>query len=178
MYGYTGIDRHAGEWIGLYSTVVSHEDYDMMAGQLLTSEVASAPREDDLPEPCGLTSETNKENLSEAPPILKKVQESKQEVVKRVPITPSIKSTYIVPTHHVPSKPAAQKNERNILSDISTAAPGTIVRHKAYGEGMVMRIADGRIFVFFGGIEKKFPFPNAFNDGFLCKVWDVTKKLL
>ena len=29
---YTGIDRHAGESIGLYSTVLTRQDYDMMAG--------------------------------------------------------------------------------------------------------------------------------------------------
>ena len=33
---YTGIDRHAGESIGLYSTVLTRQDYDMMAGQLVS----------------------------------------------------------------------------------------------------------------------------------------------
>ena len=31
---YTGIDKHTGENVGLYSTVISREDYDAMAGQL------------------------------------------------------------------------------------------------------------------------------------------------
>lgn len=41
---YTGIDRHAGEQIGLYSTVVSKEDYDTMAGLLSESMLV-----DDVP---------------------------------------------------------------------------------------------------------------------------------
>ena len=31
---YTGIDRHAGENVGLYSTVISRKDYDAMSGQI------------------------------------------------------------------------------------------------------------------------------------------------
>ena len=34
---YTGIDRHADEGVGLYSTVISRHDYDMMAGLLTDS---------------------------------------------------------------------------------------------------------------------------------------------
>lgn len=34
---YTGLDRHVGEDVGLYSTVVSRTDYDAMAGQLAAS---------------------------------------------------------------------------------------------------------------------------------------------
>ena len=34
---YTGIDKHAGEKVGLYSTVVSRQEYDAMAGLLETS---------------------------------------------------------------------------------------------------------------------------------------------
>ena len=31
---YTGIDKHTGENVGLYSTVISRADYDAMAGQV------------------------------------------------------------------------------------------------------------------------------------------------
>ena len=47
---YTGIDKHTGENVGLYSTVISRADYDAMAGQLAASMTADAPRDDDLPE--------------------------------------------------------------------------------------------------------------------------------
>ena len=47
---YTGIDKHTGENVGLYSTVISREDYDAMAGQLADSMKADAQRDDDLPE--------------------------------------------------------------------------------------------------------------------------------
>ena len=47
---YTGIDKHTGENVGLYSTVISRADYDAMAGQLAASMTADAPRDDDIPE--------------------------------------------------------------------------------------------------------------------------------
>ena len=40
---YTGIDRHAGESIGLYSTVLTRQDYDMMAGQLVSLRGSARP---------------------------------------------------------------------------------------------------------------------------------------
>ncbi len=40
---YTGIDKHTGESVGLYSTVISREDYNAMAGQLADSMKADAP---------------------------------------------------------------------------------------------------------------------------------------
>ena len=40
---YTGIDKHTGEDVGLYSTVISREDYDAMAGQLAASMEADQP---------------------------------------------------------------------------------------------------------------------------------------
>ena len=39
---YTGIDKHTGENVGLYSTVISRADYDAMAGQLAASMASSA----------------------------------------------------------------------------------------------------------------------------------------
>lgn len=35
---YTGVDRHEGEGVGLYNTVLSHEDYEFLSGQLQVSE--------------------------------------------------------------------------------------------------------------------------------------------
>ena len=47
---YTGIDKHTGENVGLYSTVISRADYDAMAGQLAASMAAEAPKPDDIPD--------------------------------------------------------------------------------------------------------------------------------
>ena len=47
---YAGIDKHADEAVGLFSTVLSRDDYDMMAGQLASSMVAEKQDPNDLPD--------------------------------------------------------------------------------------------------------------------------------
>ena len=45
---YTGIDRHRGERVGLFSTSLKREEYEAMAGQLAAAEVAPKPQAADL----------------------------------------------------------------------------------------------------------------------------------
>ena len=65
----------------------------------------------------------------------------------------------------VPPKPAAPFDPKKMMI-------GAKVRHKAFGEGTVIK-SDGRIItVEFNGdaqgmVQKKFAFPGAFQDGFL-----------
>lgn len=164
---YTGIDRHAGEGVGLYSTVVSREDYDMMAGQLLTSEVAAAPREDDLPDkPYFSVPDDEDEEIPETP---KKKIVSSQEPKK--PIIPN-RTTHAAPTYrpsYVPPAPAVPKKPEPVPVDVSDIAPGVNVVHKAFGTGTVVSIQKGMIVISFSGEEKKFQFPGAFQQGFLRK---------
>ena len=164
---YTGIDRHAGEGIGLYSTVVSREDYDMMAGQLLTSEVASAPREDDLPDkPYFTVPDDEDEEIQEVPK--KKVaprQESEKPIIQN-------RTTHAAPTYrpsYVPPAPVAPKKPEPVPVDVSDIAPGVNVVHKAFGTGTVVSMQKGMIVISFSGEEKKFQFPGAFQQGFLRK---------
>lgn len=164
---YTGIDRHAGEGVGLYSTVVSREDYDMMAGQLLTSEVASAPREDDLPDkPYFSVPDDEDEEIQEAP---KKKAAPRQESKK--PIMPS-KTIHTMPTYrpaYVPPAPVAPKKPEPVPVDVSDIVSGVNVVHKAFGTGTVVSVQKGMIVISFSGEEKKFQFPGAFQQGFLRK---------
>ena len=51
--------------------------------------------------------------------------------------------------------------------DASKVHAGTIVSHKAFGTGQVKGIDGGLIVVVFGGVDKKFQFPGAFEQGFL-----------
>ena len=46
-------------------------------------------------------------------------------------------------------------------------SPGSMVTHKAFGTGKVTTIEKGVITVSFDGLEKKFQFPGAFQQGFL-----------
>ena len=77
------------------------------------------------------------------------------------------------PTYHpafVPPVPAAPEPPKAVLQvDVSDITAGSAVVHKAFGAGVVQSIDKGLITVSFGGLEKKFQFPGAFQQGFLRK---------
>ena len=174
---YTGIDKHTGENVGLYSTVISRADYDAMAGQLAASMTADAPRDDDLPDrPVFVNiSDDEEDDEDELPPAK---EPRKQAPAKRTPIvqpsTPSV-STYR-PTagstyrpSYVPPTPVATPAvmKPKVQIDTSKVHAGTIVMHKAFGKGQVKGIDGAIIVVTFDGTDKRFQFPGAFEQGFL-----------
>ena len=77
------------------------------------------------------------------------------------------------PTYHpssVPPVPAAPEPSKAAPQvDVSDIAVDSAVVHKAFGAGIVQSIGKGLITVSFGGLEKKFQFPGAFQQGFLRK---------
>ena len=164
---YTGIDRHAGESVGLYSTVLSRQDYDMMAGQLVISEVAEAPKPEDLPT-IPTFSEAEEEEEEQIPAT---VEQKPAQLSERKPITapnePSLRKTPTYrPAYTPPTIPIAHKAKTTAV-DTSHIGPGSTVTHKAFGTGKVTVIEKGVITVSFDGLEKKFQFPGAFQQGFL-----------
>jgi hypothetical protein len=168
---YTGIDRHTGENVGLYSTVISRADYDAMAGQLSASMKADAPRDDDVPERPVFTNISNYD-FDDEDDFVQMVAEPKTEfAVKRDPIVQPIKPTHTStyrPAYVPPSAPVTQIPKKpTVLIDTSKIHTGTIVTHKAFGTGQVKGIDGGLIVVVFNGMDKKFQFPGAFEQGFL-----------
>ena len=174
---YTGIDRHEGEGIGLYSTVLTRQDYDMMAGQLVSSEEAPAPSAEDVPDApyFGADTTTAEEDEDEIPEPTSKPQPSRRAGRSPV-VTTTIRRDIVPPaqpTYHptfvppVPSAPEPPKAAPQV--DVSDITAGSAVVHKAFGAGVVQNIDKGLITVSFGGLEKKFQFPGAFQQGFLRK---------
>ncbi len=169
---YTGIDKHSGEDVGLYSTVISRADYDAMAGQLASSMQADMPKEDDLPERPTFTNISSYFDEDEDEEELLMVAEPEVKYsVKRTPIVQNTPSTagstyrpaYVPPT----SAPTPSAKKATIKIDTSKVHAGTIVTHKAFGTGQVKGIDGGIIIVVFSGVDKKFQFPGAFEQGFL-----------
>ena len=169
---YTGIDKHTGENVGLYSTVISRADYDAMAGQLAASMTADAPRDDDIPERpifTNISSYDFDDDEDDLPMVAEKPAQYSN--TKRTPIvqpskpvsTPTYRPAYVPPTPTI--TPVAKKPTIHI--DTSKVHAGTIVTHKAFGTGQVKGIDGGLIVVVFGGVDKKFQFPGAFEQGFL-----------
>lgn len=148
---YTGIDRHAGEQIGLYSTVVSKDDYDTMAGLLSESMVADDTQpyvQEKAKKVSTVTQNTNNVNVK----------------IERKP-TPTYRPSF------VPPKPVENKVE-HIEVDTSHIAVGSKVKHKAFGLGEITDKGNTYVFVKFDGqaVPKKFQFPGAFSQGFLTEL--------
>lgn len=136
---YTGIDKHEGEAVGGWDTVLRREEYEALYSKQqatitdLTDAIISATETKTAPE----SSASSKIDTTSAQ---KTVNPEKQE------------------------KP--QIDWEHILADVGT---GTIVKHKMFGEGTVvwMDKAKKYIRIKFKNGEKQFIFPDAFIGGFL-----------
>jgi hypothetical protein len=183
---YTGINRHAGENIGLFDTVMSYQDYmDTLQRQQKASMTAEPRKEEDIPvNPFfGLTAQPDDDDEHEEPVIAKGKQKS---VINEsvIPATPAVKVPVSTrqPEKPVPIKtqitppvqnPAYKPNPTAVPKpavriDTSEIKSGTLVRHKAFGQGQVTLVKDGYIHVQFGPLNKEFQFPGAFLNGFLA----------
>ena len=167
---YTGIDKHTGEDVGLYSTVISRADYDAMAGQLAASMTADAPRDDDIPDRpifTNISSYFDDDDETEDVPMV--AEPKAQYGAKRTPIAQTPKpmvSTYR-PSYVPPTPVAPAPKKETIRVDVSNIKAGSLVSHKAFGIGEVKGIDGAIIVVSFKGVDKKFQFPGAFQNGFL-----------
>ncbi len=159
---YTGIDKHSGEDVGLYSTVLSRADYDAMAGQIAESMIADEPGDDDIPERPVFVNisvdEDEEESSEEKQPV--KTEPKREPIVKT--FAPTYRPAYVPP---LPVKSPEKKPVINV--DTTKIHTGTPVKHKAFGNGIVKSIEGTTIFVDFNGADKKFQFPGAFEQGFL-----------
>ena len=167
---YTGIDKHTGENVGLYSTVISREDYDAMAGQLASSMQADSPSEDDVSErPVFINIDNYLDDEDEEDDLPMVAEQRAKYETKRTPIVqspssgPTYHPLYMPPTPMVSSLP----KKSTIKADMSMIKAGTIVTHKAFGIGKVKGVDGSLVVVSFKGVDKKFQFPGAFEQGFL-----------
>ena len=149
---YTGINRHAGdESVGLFSTVISQDDYKSMAA----AQTAS---------------------MEENPFKKVVVLEQEKSIKKPEPVsTPVRKTGYPVPgfgdsepVKHIASAKPAPYHE----IDLSKLRVGTIVTNKKYGEGKITGFKHDKVLVSFATELKLFVIPMAFKEGFLkVKEW-------
>ncbi len=172
---YTGVDKHIGEDVGLYSTVISREDYDAMAGQLADSMRADEPREDDLPQTPAYAPDGGDLGDEEAFPdeVAEPREPSGSETpgAQRPPVAKAQPFRRQIPTYRPffvpPAATAAPERKPAVHTDTEKIHAGTVVSHKAFGRGTVKEINGGYITVIFQNTEKKFQFPGAFEQGFL-----------
>ncbi|MGN0645694.1 MAG: GIY-YIG nuclease family protein [Mogibacterium kristiansenii] len=163
---YTGIDKHTGENVGLYSTVISRDDYDAMAGQLVDSMKADASVDDGIPERPIFTniSSISYDDIEDEENLSKVAEQTVTPIAQ--PSRPAIGGTYR-PSYVPPAPQAPVQKIHSIKVDTNGVKPGTIVKHKAFGTGEVKGIDGSQIVVTFKGKDKIFQFPGAFEQGFL-----------
>ena len=156
---YTGIDRHRGERVGLFSTSLKREEYEAMAGQLAAAEVAPKPQAADLQIAQYYPEGEDAKGWAAA---------RKNELTKQISMRNESPVAQKQKTKSVAAVlPAAKEScDKNNVQNI---AIGDTVVHKAFGTGTVIGTETGKITVSFNGAEKKFQFPGAFMQGFLKK---------
>lgn len=164
---YTGINRHKeDENVGLFSTVISREDYeDMAAAQ--TRSMTENPFRKVL-----VKTEPQAETELQKKAAPKKGTTQKQPAVKSTlpkpaPVPQNINPGYSVPGLSVPMSKVAETLPGYGELDLSQLRVGTIVENQKYGIGKVTGFKPGKILVSFSQDLKMFLMPSAFEKGHL-----------
>jgi hypothetical protein len=127
---YTGINKHEGENIGGFDTVISQKEYKVLYGEQQKSLLFS----------------------------YEKASEKTIESFEKIKIIP---------------KPKIENESNKLvisslkLKDFSKLRKGDTVKHKSFGDGIIISLGSSRIIVKFGKAEKTFIFPDAFIKGYL-----------
>lgn len=174
---YTGINRHAGEKVGLFSTVV---DFDEMFADQQSSMEAPPADDGDMPEnPFAFVAE--EEEDGEEPPVPEKPTKKRggrngevavihpAAAANRAPKAAAAVLSAAAKPAPAPAVPAAPPKPS---FDVSSLSVGTAVLHKAFGVGTITAIDPDDIkfryiTVVFPDTEKRFQIPNVFLQGFL-----------
>lgn len=139
---YTGINKHEGEKVGGFDTVLTQEEYRKLYGEQQSSLQATTSNKKTT---IGISSQTNMSNQGK-PNKRIQIKENNSR----------IKDTVI--------------DEKTISNPSSEEViVGEIVTHKTFGLGQVKAIVDNKIIVAFGNSEKMFMYPTAFIMGYLSR---------
>lgn len=160
---YTGIDRHKGQSVGLYDTVLSREDYEKLASFQQISMVAKPydPKEISLVQDI----ETSFDSKTEDD------EDEDKPIVKDDGYTESIRKSIIESQKKTPNRQTIVSTSSYLESpnfDYSSVKIGSLVTHKIFGNGIVISISYKYINIDFGNDHtKKFLFPDSFTKGYL-----------
>jgi molybdopterin-guanine dinucleotide biosynthesis protein len=159
---YTGINRHEGEDIGGWDTVIKREEYErLFYNQQATME---APKE--VPTFTVVAPEPEKKIVAAAPVAPKPQPKPQPKPEEKKPNL--VTATYGIKPPVAPAKPKVEEPQAPAF-DYSKVQEGVTVNHKAFGDGTVSWIDKARkyIRVQFSIGEKMFTMETAFVQGFL-----------
>ena len=169
---YTGIDKHEGEKVGLFDTVISNQDYKKLFSLQQSSLAAPPTASDDILDKPYFVDTTDDENEDE--PTLEPVKHTsstKRKTASEVrtyhpsssPSKPFIAPFVIKPTPTV--LPPAEKEEKPKI-DCSGIKIGSVLTHSKFGTGTVVSMKRDLMTVTFSEGEKRFQFPQSIENGF------------
>jgi len=178
---YTGLDRHQGEDVGGWDTVIKRSEYEALfynqqatltAPPVLAADLSAAvyARPPAMPE----EDEEDAPVRSRPAPRAKTPPPTRAAPAQRIPAPPPLPAPVPVKTVPVPApRPPApvmepRREEVKVQHvDTSGVALGVTVQHKAFGPGKVIELSGDYIRVQFEQGSKLFQFPDAFDKGFL-----------
>ena len=144
---YTGINRHEGEDIGGWDTVIKRSEYEsLFYNQQLTMNDVNMGDVDNL------NVYDYDLNYKKDSSLLNTKADSFRSEDKEIK-----SNVYTVSFGEIPL----------VAEALNRVAIGYAVIHKTFGEGTVIDLSDKYIIVSFGKAEKRFEFPGSFNNGFL-----------
>lgn len=161
---YTGIDKHADEAVGGYDTVLTREEYERLFGSQQISIAEVKQSFEDIPDVAASVNDETADDEDDAPaPPTKTTQPSQKQSapVVKVDIQPKPMVRTGITQGVLPPPP------EKVKLDLSGVKLGTSVIHKSFGEGEVVKFERDLLVVAFGKAEKRFQFPQAFENGFL-----------
>lgn len=155
---YAGIDKHQGEKVGGWDTVLTREEYEMLyynqqstlQAPFTISDVLDTNYTTDFEE------SDEGEDKPESIPVLRPA---------RSEIEDDYSGDFVTGKYGIKSPTPDYKPKRSM--DLSGVVPGVLVWHQTFGEGNVTSIEKTKVSVNFGIGTKHFAFPSAFEDGFL-----------
>lgn len=159
---YTGINRHEGEDIGGWDTVIKREEYErLFYNQQATME---APKE--VPSFTVVAPDPEKKIVAATPAAPKPQAKPQPKTEEKRPNL--VTATYGIKAPVAPAKPKVEGTQPPAF-DYSKVQEGVTVNHKAFGDGTVSWIDKARkyIRVQFSVGEKMFTMETAFVQGFL-----------
>jgi len=152
---YTGINKHKGEDLGGWDTVIKHEEYEkLFYNQQLTLNGA-------------MDSEVQRDEQDEfiyKSKDIKDTYKSDKKVLAAESPSKFITGVYGIKS---PIEMDKAKNLDDESVEVFEVTEGDRVNHSKFGEGNVIEFKNGYISVAFGNAQKRFIYPDSFKNGFL-----------
>ena len=165
---YTGIDKHVGEDVGGWDTVIKRSEYEALFYNQQSTMEAPTSVADDVPE-VPYEAVSNDDDEGEEEPEHAKTGKPTAPVrtykAAAAPPMPDFVTASFGVKSTIAPKPVQKKEKPKI--NTSGVAVGVTVTHNTFGPGKVIQLDRDFIIVKFDQGEKKFEFPDAFENGFL-----------